>query len=418
MPGNRPGQQIGTHVCGCWKRWDANKTKRNGPQDLVGCTRRVRSAVTRDCARGSFARPGFLVRSSTYSSAAAGARAAYILLPRLGISVQRWQEPPFRLLPAAGQATLILAEPSELPSRRERNALRNFVSAGGRVLFCGSNLPVFFGGVQLHPIRSAPAPITGRFAAGVEKYSPTAVADGETGREHTVELRPAAYWTRWAQSQKPVYGDRNSAVVAVWKIGNGEVVWWAAATPLTNVGLNWASNLSLFINSIGPGRRVYWDEYFHGERGSLWSYLDRTAVRWAVLHLTLLAVAALFTFSRRSGPVIPARQMSRLSPLEFVQTLGALYRRGKAEPIVIEVTARELRLKLAQRLRLAASATDGELVTAAAERLQWNSAEVLGTLQAAQAAAAAPRVRKRDALAIVQKIQRLTARLRIVQERS
>lgn len=350
---------------------------------------------------------------STYSSAAAGARAAYLLLPHLGNRVERWQEPPFRLLAAAPRATLVLAEPSIMPSRRERSALRSFVRAGGRILFCGSNLPSFFAGVQLYPVPAVPIPSTLHSAAGVEHYSPTF----PTGAAQSVELRPAAYWTKWEPDQVPVYGQRSSAVVAIWKIGSGEVIWWAAATPLTNVGLNWASNLPLLINSIGRGRDVYWDEYFHGERGSLWSYLDRTPVHWAVLQLTLLAITALFTFSRRSGPVIPERFLSRLSPLEFVQTLGALYRRAKAEPVVIEVVLRELRLQLAQRLRLAASASDQELATAAGERLQWDATEFLGTLQSAQSASAATRISRPKALALVRSMQELTARLRTVQEK-
>ncbi len=114
------------------------------------------------------------------------------------------------------------------------------------------------------------------------------------------------------------------------------MLWWTDASPLTNSRISEAHNLDLFLNALGTEAKgiarpesVYWDEYFHGERMSLWVYAERTPVIWGLLQTTVLAMAVLFTLGRRSGPVLPVAAPSRLWPLEFVNTLGELYARAR-----------------------------------------------------------------------------------------
>ncbi len=293
---------------------------------------------------------------SSYAGNPGGARAAYLLLQRLGVRIERLEEPPLRL---DGQnATLILAEPLLAPSHLERAGLRRFVENGGRVLFCGSNRRAFFPWVKLDKLPS------------------------------------------------------QSADIAV--IGRGELVWWPDAKPLTNAALQQDRNLALFLNSAGFESRktVYWDEYFHGERRSLWDYVGRVAaVRWALLPLCVLLIAALLTFSRRSGPLVVPARVSRLSPLEFVDSLGALYRKAKASSLAVEVTAHELRLQLLRRLALPSKTPDPDLARAAATRLRLDERELLKTLEQARAAAQTRSLSPSQAVAIVQSSQRFTALL-------
>ena len=299
---------------------------------------------------------------SSYRSAPGGARAAYLLLQALGMSVQRWEEPPLHLGGAARQTTLVIAGPTIMPSHAERRGLRYFVDAGGRIVFCGTKVADFFPGVK---INAFPA--------------------GSSHRKIGVQV-----------------------------LGAGEIIWWETAAPLTNSELAKDTNVALFLNSVDLQTRrvVYWDEYFHGERGSLWGYLARVpAIRWSVLPLGLLVAAAIFTFSRRRGPVIAPARVSRQSPLEFVDSLGNLYRKAKAAPLAVEISVRELRLQLVRRLALPVDNSDSVLAREAAIRLGWSEDETLHVLTRAREAAMAQAISGRSALELVQAIQRLNARL-------
>jgi hypothetical protein len=98
--------------------------------------------------------------------------------------------------------------------------------------------------------------------------------------------------------------------------------------------------------------------------------------------------------------------VSRLSPLEFVDTMGALYQHAGASAIPVDVSRRHLRLTLTRRLGLPSATPDDELARVAAERLHFDSASLAETLNRASHAAGAPKLRTREALAVVQDLER------------
>lgn len=334
---------------------------------------------------------------SSYSSGAGGARAAYLLLLDLGYRVRRWENPPAGLASEARRAMLIIAEPTVMPTAHERRAIVEFVRAGGRLLFCGATLPAFFQGADLTPEMD-----------GMEEQEFFARLPGYITRNAPrVVIRPEAYWRKLGASQLAIYGDGQAISVVAWRIGAGEVLWWAGATPLTNAGITRAGNLSLFLNAVSTPpapvpRAIYWDEYFHGERGSLWSYFDKTPLALCMVQIALVFAGLLFTFARRSGPITEPAAVSRLSPLEFVDTMGGLYQRAGAQSIAVAVSYRHLRLELARRLGLATTVGDGALAQAAGERLGFDS-DLAGTLEDA-ALADGRKLRPAQALALVQKL--------------
>jgi hypothetical protein len=347
---------------------------------------------------------------STYSSAAGGAHAAYLLLGELNYNVERWERSPIELPDDPEGSLLILADPEVSPSDEEGRALQSFVENGGQVLFTGDQIERFFsqafGGAKINVFDYEGESRT--YDANI----PSALTRGAS----SVTLKAEAEWDELAPSQVALYNDSDSgsAVVVSWKFGDGRILWWAGPTPLTNAGISQSHNMNLFLDamkveasdrdSVAPVQ-IYWDEYFHGERSSLWSYMQNTPVAWGVLQLGVLGVGILFTFSRRSGPTALPATVSRLSPLEFVDTLGGLYERAKAEPAVVEIVYQQFRLLLTRQLRLSPKIDDATLDAAIRTRLGREFVDLPDALRRASAASRAQKVSPAEALALIQELE-------------
>src|SRR5262249_6138275 len=157
-------------------------------------------------------------------------------------------------------------------------------------------------------------------------------------------------------------------------VGKGTIVQWGSASPLTNRGLKETGNLTLLLNSIGDakGKKILWDEYYHGARESFGMYLMKTPLPWVLAQLGLLFLFVLLTFSRRYGTIRMPRKVSRLSPMEFVDTLGDLYTTAHAGTAAVRVAYQRLRNQLSRQLGLPANATVAELARMAHRTLGWN----------------------------------------------
>jgi hypothetical protein len=348
---------------------------------------------------------------SVYSATSGGARAAYLLLKELGYPVKVWDRPPTDLPPDFADdpedSVLILADPIQPPSEKERTALLNFAKSGGRILFTGSRLNTFFPDANISDeitdseSQTLDANLPSNFTAGAPK----------------IELQPEAEWITIGPSQLALYGPSDSAVVVSWRVGEGEILWWAAATPLTNAGITQENNLNFFLNAVRSASsasekpNIYWDEYFHGERASLWAYVGKTPVAWGLLQAAILGLAVLFTFSRRSGPIAMPAKVSRLWPLEFVDTLGGLYERAHAETAVVGAVYQRFRAILTRQLRLPAATSDEVLAEAVRLRLGWKDGAVREKMERAAAASRAVKLPPDDALAIIRDLEQLELQL-------
>ncbi|HVW08408.1 MAG TPA: DUF4350 domain-containing protein [Bryobacteraceae bacterium] len=343
---------------------------------------------------------------SIYSSGRAGARAAWLLLEDLHYDVRAWEEAPSALPAESAGTLLILAEPAEAPSAHDREALRDFVNRGGRVLFCGDALAAFFshagtayappdsGWAQFHAI------FPGRVTRGAE----------------TITMQAQSIWKKRDASLLWLYGTNDWATVVEWRIGAGSVLWWAGATPLTNAGITQTGNLNLFLNSVTDSPRgrpsvILWDEYFHGQRTGLISYAAQTPALWAVAQVLLVGLAVLFTFSRRSGPIVSPAAPSRLSPLEFVDTMGGLYRRAGAASIPVEVAYRHLRAVLVRRLGVAVTMSEEDIARLAERRFGLPGRNLAEDLRHGSSYCYDQRILPKDALALVKRLAGYAARL-------
>jgi hypothetical protein len=345
---------------------------------------------------------------STYSAGSGGARAAYLLLQDLHYKVSRWERSPTELPSDPEDVVLILADPQETPTKEEREALQQFVDDGGQVLFTGARINAFF----------PEARVNAEMPTLEWKSFTTDFPSNYTFRAPKIVLQTGNTWKTPVGNQLPLYGETRSPVVVSWRIGEGRILWWAAATPLTNSGISRESNLNLFLNALNsPAQsdrsavQIYWDEYFHGQRASLWSYVQKTPVAWGLLQLTILGLILFFTFGRRSGPVVLPPVVSRLSPLEFVDTLGGLYERAGAEPAVVGLVYQRFRATLSRQLRLSPTVPDAALADAAQARLGWKESGLKTTLARASVASRAPKVTPEEALGLIRELERHEERL-------
>ncbi len=343
---------------------------------------------------------------TTRSSASEGAKAAYLLLTDLGYTVERWAVPPTELPQPASDTLLILAEPLLPASAEEISALGRFVNSGGRVLAIGQEAAKMVpqGGLLKVEANEAEWKI----------YRAVAPSPLTRGADEIL-MAPGTRWEMKRFGHLAVYAEGSQAAVVTYRVGKGRIIWWAAPTPLTNAGITLSGNLQLFLNSVGPvrGVRVLWDEYYHGERGTLRSYLQKTPVPLAFAQLGVLALALLLTFARRSGPVRPPQVAARLSPLEFVETLGDLYHRGHAGAAAASISVQHFRALLTRRLGLPAGAPIAQLHQAARDRLGWTEPGFYEALQAAERAARQSDIGDEDALRVVQSLEHYAELLQI-----
>jgi hypothetical protein len=151
---------------------------------------------------------------------------------------------------------------------------------------------------------------------------------------------------RWSGDDPSVRVEQtcgDGAVVVSYPVGGGEVVWWASATPLTNLGLHQDGNLRLLLASVGgTDRTVYFDEYMHGINTSPWTATHGTPLTGIIVQTCCVAALLLFSFARGSGPHRALVQPPHASPLEFVESMGALYAKAGAGRVAIAAAERRL----------------------------------------------------------------------------
>jgi hypothetical protein len=340
---------------------------------------------------------------SSYSSDWAGAKAAFLLLRELGYPIERWEQSPENLPSDAQGSVLIIAEPLESATAPERTAIRRFVSGGGRVLAVGA---------------SAAEIVPDADAMEVPDFNPQAktyralVPSPYTRDAPEITMAAPDNWTSSTQPWLALYGRDDKVVVVSYPVGKGQVIWWASSSPLENGSIRDKDNMAFFLDSVAnpvDGSHVFWDEYYHGAKGSLGSFIAGTPLPWAGVQMALAFAAVLFTFSRRFGPIRAPATLSRLSPLEFVETLGDLYRSAQASPAAVGVAYHRFRFALSRQLAVPATAKLADVCRAAAARFGWKEAPLLDTLARSERAMRNISLDDREALDLVRHLHDYSA---------
>jgi hypothetical protein len=342
---------------------------------------------------------------SSYSTASGGAKAAYLLLRHEGYKVERWERPLDELQGAAGKI-LILADPVEGPTKEERERLNAFLNEGGRVIATG-----IFSGTFLPENKSVPDFI---HASAWEKglaVSPSKI----TRAAPQITMASEAQWESFSAAY-PLYANGDETLVVEYPFGRGEVLWWASATPLTNAGLKEPGNLEFFLACLdGTKNEILWDEYIHGYRDTLGMSIAHSPVKWLVLQLALLGLAVLATFSRRSGPICKPSTEVRLSPLEFVQTLGGLYENAGTASVALDICYQRFRYWLTRRLGVANNVSIHDLEAAVRDRWARGDDHFAGILRRCESAKGDPYLSGPEALHLVQELDEYASRWKLFQ---
>ena len=340
---------------------------------------------------------------SSYSTASGGAKAGYLLLAQSGYDVQRWAR-PLTDLPKSADTTLILADPEEAPTHDESESIKSFLYRGGRIIATG-----MFSGTFLPENNSVPDVLLAMSWKRASAVSPSAI----TRAAPQITIAPQARWPSYTPAY-PLYGDGDEIVVVKYPYGRGEVLWWAAATPLTNAGLTEPGNLEFFLASVGEARGpILWDEYIHGYRESLESSVVHSPVKWLLLQLALLGLALVATFSRRSGPISAPVTDVRRSPLEFVDTLGGLYENAGTASVAVDISYQRFRYWLTRRLGVANNIPINDLEAVVSDRFARKDDYFAAVLRRCEAAKADPYLSEAEALHLVQELDEYASRWKL-----
>lgn len=343
---------------------------------------------------------------STYSAQNRGAKAAFLLLQEAGYNVERWEQSPAELPVDAAHTVLVLASPFRSPTRDEKNALQTYLGRGGKILATGASASFYLPQAETE---NEPLP-----APSWKEYQPQLLTPLTRGG--AIEMSPAAYWKGPSTASLAHYAHEGRPIVVSYKIGKGEVIWWGANTPLTNAAIAKSGNMALLLNSLGKAGEVHllWDEYFHGYRSSLRGYMSEPPMKYGFWQCVLVFVAFVFTFSRRNGPVHPLPQQSRLSPLEFVHTLGKLYRRANAVHSALAIPYARFRTLATRQLGINPDVPVEDLARALRKQMRYKDDSLEELLRQIESALHNPELAEAYALELVQQLNRHTQNLKLI----
>ena len=352
------------------------------------------------------------IPGSSFSTVPSGARAAFLALKEAGYDVRQSYEPVSHFRSSA-RAVLILADPSLPPSQGDLRALLAFIEGGGTVLATGDAAGAFLPGLPKRPAEKHAGSAPGADEAmptSVEAAIPSPLSDGVP----RTTIVPASTGLGDTSLYVTVYGtDARPAIVAA-RFGKGSAIWWSGSTPLTNGGVAESRNIDLLVNVLGePGEReVWWDEHYHGHSRSLLSYVKNTSLPFAGAQLGLVIVAALLAFSRRRWPIRAAYVEPRASPLEFVDSMGALYQRAGTSAGVVRTVRTRVRRLLASACGLPPGVPDEQLSLAAAPRVATEAGQLQALLASSAQAAGNPELSPDEARRVVEALQGMRMALR------
>ena len=340
---------------------------------------------------------------SSYSAGDSGTKAAFLLLGQMGYAPRRWTENPRKLADLPPHATLILADP--IPTDEgDMEAVRQFVRNGGRVVATGISFAQF---VPRQPIHGGSPHFQWK------QYRPHEPSQLTRGI-HAIALAPKFYFDGEKLDAPFLTGDESP--VTRFSYGAGEVIWWSNADPMSNSGIREDDNAQLLLNSVGEAGRgpVLWDEYFHQGGKTVIDSVLASPLRWGLLQAALIGALVCLTYSRQFGPARQSVAAARLAPMEFVETLAALYQKSGAAHIAVEIVYENFRGALQRRFSIRTDADAAHAAAAIADHLPGASAaDTMALIRRIEEAVRNPKLRTEEATELVGEMHNLSTRLKL-----
>lgn len=323
----------------------------------------------------------------TYSRTPEGQLAFYRLVSDQAEWAERSTLPLPRLLPDHVADTLCLLGPERWPTDAEWDAVLDWVESGGRLV-------VAFRGLQERSIPRVDVRYLPRDA-----WPPP--NDSLPPRTSLVSGQTTAWWSDGhllapGKEALLTYSDQTQVVAFNW--GQGRIVASASALVFSNQLLTYGDNPVLayrLLEQAGDVWGVTFDESLNksGTPKTVALLFD-DELRPMTLQLILLLVLYGWWNTRRFGPLIPAKVSARHDIVEHADALGAAYWRVGDGSAVLRRYLTALKAALPKH----AAATERTAGLAlAAQRMGRIVTEVAADLATAEAAAALPRLRRREA---------------------
>ena len=289
------------------------------------------------------------VTGSSYATNDEGLAAYATLLHRFdhAVSVQRGA---FADHPPDSGSTVVVIEPQAL-TNDDSAALLDFVTQGGRLVIGGTE-PFYLRSLRDRPPRWSPDGDT----------TWTDVDPALTG-VHTITAAGTGSFTD-PGSGTVLVGTTDNALATSDRVGSGEIIFLADASPIENAYLAEADNAAFGL-ALAGNRPVVFAEGIHGygaTRG-----ISAIPSRWKAALLLLLLAGLAFVWSRakRFGP--PDRLARELPPAraEYVRSLSLTLERTRDRASAMAPAQQHVRDRVASKASLGTEPTADDIAHAA-----------------------------------------------------
>jgi hypothetical protein len=277
-------------------------------------------------------------RLSTYLTGPSGAKGLAQALRRLGLTVEQRRRPYFDLAADSGRRRperLFAFLDIERPTSPELAAIRDYVTAGGRILTAGvTGIEACFGYRSRRldvdsASRATVVPGAGRRLPSTRRVLRRLPAESLAAAIGAAERCAPQFAARVDTLARTMHGA--TVALRLRFASGGEAILLADGQYLTNRTLKdtdaGVDVLPWFVD--GRTQQVVVDEYHlgFGAGGSLpgasWAWLRHHPPGWAILQLLGVALVALAITAVRFGPARSVIERRRRSPLEHLEALAA-----------------------------------------------------------------------------------------------